>query len=226
MTNFIYITLDTTAPSNPSIKVEGDAIFTTSQLVTLTIGTGDSVTTNYQMKIWGDVDTAYNANIKGTEVLSNWIPYNASQQIKLSTIDGTKNVNLKIRDDVHNESSISTDSIKLDTKIPTVTATSADVSKISKIVGKDTFSFTFSSDKDISEYKVKLVGLTNATHDTGNLIPTTNGSVNTSGVVTILEGQVTTVTIKAKDLELAGASTDGQKVVKIFVRDALNNWSA
>jgi len=226
MANFIYITLDTTAPSNPSIKVEGNAIYTTSQLVTLTVGTSDGITTNYQMKIWGDVDTAHNTNVKDTEALSSWIPYAINPQVKLSAGDGTKTVNVKIRDDVHNASSVASDSIKLDTKIPTVSVTNTDVDKVSKIAGKDIFSFSFSADKDIQEYKVKLVGVTNATHDTGTSIPTTNGSINTSGVLTVSEGQVTTVTIKSIDLETAGATTDGQKIVKVFVKDLLGNWSA
>ena len=226
MTNFIYITLDTTAPANPSIKVAGDAIYTTTQTVTLTVGTGDAITTNYQMKIWGDVDLAYSTSIKNTEALSTWVPYSTNPQVKLSDGDGTKTVNVKIRDDVHNASSNASDSIILDMKIPTVTATSADVSKISKIAGKDIFSFSFSSDKDIVEYKVKLVGVTNATQDTGTAIPITNGSVNTGAVISVPQSQVVTVTINAKDLELAGATTDGQKVVKIFVKDVLGNWSA
>ena len=225
MTNFIYITLDTTAPSNPTVKVNGDAIFATNVLADLTIGTGDTTTTNYQMKIWGDVDTTHNTSIKETEALSGWIPYATNFQIKLSPTDGTKTINVKIRDDVHNPSSVATDSIKLDTKVPTVTVSNADVSKVSKVAGKDVFSFSFSTDKDISEYKVKLVGVTNATHDTGTLIPTDNGSTNTSGVIAIAESQVTTVSINSKDLEVAGATTDGQKIVKVFVKDTLGNWS-
>ena len=223
--NFIYITLDTTAPTNPSVKIAGDLIYTTSQLVELTVGTGDSSTTDYQMKIWGDVDVAHNSNVKNTEELSSWIPYSIKPQVKLSNGDGAKTINVKIRDDVHNASSIASDSIKLDTKIPTVTTTNADVAKISKVAGKDIFSFSFSSDKDIEEFKVKLVGLDNVTHDTGVTIPDTNGSINTSGKDLITLSQVTTVTIKTADLVAAGASTDGQKIVKVFVKDALGNWS-
>ena len=225
MANFIYITLDTIAPSNPIIKVEGDSIYTTSQLVTLTVGTGDSSTINYQMKIWGDIDTAHNTNVKNTEELSSWIPYSINPQVKLSAGDGTKTVNLRIRDDVHNASSIASDSIKLDTKVPTVTVTNADVAKISKNEGKNTTSFAFSSDKDIQEYKVKLVGVTNATHDTGTIIQATNGSVNTSGTKAITVGQITTVTVKGADLEIAGATSGEQSIVKVFVKDLLGNWS-
>ena len=226
MSNFIYITLDTIAPSNPTVKISGDALFTTNRLVTLTVGTGDTVTVNYQMKIWGDVDLAYNTSIKGTEAASVWIPYVSNPQIRLSDGDGTKNINIKIRDDVYNESSTASNSIKLDTKIPTVSVSNADVPKVSKIAGKDTFSFTFSTDKNIVEYKVKLVNVTNATHDTGVTIGITKGSINTTGTTPIPEATVTTVTVKSLDLELAGASTDGQKIVKVFVKDELGNWSA
>lgn len=225
MSNFIYITLDTTAPSNPSIQISGGLTSTTTQLVSLAVETGDATTTDYQMKIWGDVDVAYNANIKNTEAQSAWVPYTVTPQIKLSTGDGTKTINLRIRDDVHNTSSVASSSIKLDTKIPTVTVTNPDVNKVSKVSGKDTFSFAFSTDKDIVEYKVKLVGVINATHDTGTTIAKTNGSTNTSGTSSILESVMTTVTIKSADLEVAGASTDGQKIVKVFVKDTLGNWS-
>lgn len=223
MVNFIYITLDTTAPSNPSITIGGGLTSTTNQLVNLEIKTGDVSTDNYQMKIWGNVDNEYSANIKSTEELSVWIPFTTNPQIKLSSGDGTKTVNVRIRDDVHNASTIATSSIKLDTKIPTVTTTAVDVPRVSKIAGKDTFSFAFSADKDIAEYKVKLVGVIEATHATGTTITTSNGSMNVSGVTSITEGTSTTVTIKSADL---GSVADGQKIIKVFVKDTLGNWSA
>lgn len=226
MANYVYITLDTTPPSNPSITIDGGSIFATSQLVDLSISVGDVDTTGYQMKIWGSVDNSYDVNIQSTENDSSWIPYSSSFQVKLSSGDGEKTIYLKVRDDVHNASSIAIDSIKLDTSIPTVTVTNPDVSKISKVAGKDTFSFTFSSNEDFIEYKVKLVGTTGSTHDTGNVIPTTAGSINTSGAGLFTANQVITVTIKGQDLEDAGATTDGQKIIKVFVKDASGKWSA
>lgn len=227
MVNYVYITLDTTPPSNPNIKIEGNATHTTGQLVNLTVGTGDPVTNNYQMKIWGDVDPTHNTNVKGTEELSSWIPYSANPQVKLLTGDGNKIVNVKIRDHVHNVSSLASDSIILDTKIPTVTTTSRDVDTISKNPGKDLFHFSFSTDKDIQEYKVKLVGVEHATHNTGSDILTAHGSVNTGGVVSIPKGQMTTITIKFMDLEAAGATNEeDDKIIKVFVKDLLGNWCA
>lgn len=226
MANYIYITLDTTAPSNPTVIIDGGAIYSTDFLVDLTISVGDVNTIGYQMKIWGDVDEEYNPNIRANEQDSAWITFSTNPQIKLSANDGKKTINVRVRDDVHNASSVAIDDITLDTSIPTVTVTQPDVSKISKQEGKDTASFTFQSNEDFVEYKVKLVGNTGATHDTGTNIPTTNGSINTSGTGVFTASTVTTVTIKGRDLELAGATTDGQKIIKVFVKDSSGQWSA
>lgn len=226
MANFVYITLDTTAPSNPVITIAGGAVFTTAQLVSLAISVDDVDKTGYQMLIWGDVDTTYDTNVKATEVTSVWAPFNAAPQIKLAAGDGNKTINVRVRDDVHNASSVAIDSISMDMSLPTVTVTTADVSKISKVAGKDVFSFTFSSNEAFTEYKVKLVSATGAAESTGTTIPTTAGSINTSGVAgNYTSGQVITVSIKGNDLATAGASTDGQKIVKVFVKDGSGQWS-
>lgn len=226
MANFVYITLDTTAPTNPTITIEGGATSVTKHLVNLQLSVDDSDTTGYQMKIWGDVDESYNTGIKSTEETSSWVSYSSTPQIRLSESDGMKTINIRVRDDVHNASSVAIDSVNLDTLIPTVTVTNPDVSKISKVAGKDTASFTFSVNKDFVEYKVKLVGAISATHDTGSLIPTANGSNNTSGTGSFNPSTVTVVTVKGADLEEAGATTDGQKIIKVFVKDTHGSWSA
>jgi len=223
--NYIYILLDTTAPSNPIINISGGAVFTTNQLVNLNISVDDADKTGYQMLIWGNVDETYDTNIKLTEVTSSWIPFNANPQVRLATGDGSKSISIRVRDDVHNASGIAVDSISMDTSLPTVTVTTADVSKISKITGKNTFSFTFSSNENFVEYKVKLVSATGATENTGTTIPTTNGSTNTSATESFTSGQVITITVKGLDLETAGATTDGQKIVKVFVKDSSGQWS-
>lgn len=225
MANYVYVVLDTTQPANPTINISDGAVFTTNPLVTVNISVDDADKTGYQMLIWGNVDESYNASIKQTEATAVWMPYNATPQIKLAAGDGPKTINLRVRDDVHNASGIAIDSISMDTSLPTVTVTTPDISKISKIAGKDTFSFTFSSNEAFSEYKVKLVGATGATENTGALIPVAAGSTNTSGATGYTAGQVVTVTIKGLDLETAGATTDGQKIIKVFVKDTASQWS-
>lgn len=221
-TNFT-LTLDTTAPGGASISINSAASYATSQNVTLTVTTSDSPTTNYTMLIWGDVDTADNANIQATEGASTYITFSASQAVKLSSGDGTKNLYCKIRDDVWNPTAQLTDGIVLDTTapIPNITV-AASPTKVSKISTKDTATVTWQADVHIQAYKVKVVPATNSLHSAGVQIPTTAGSTNVTGGTTNATTDVTT-TIKGTDLETAGA--EGSNIVKIFVQDDAGNWS-
>jgi hypothetical protein len=224
--SYVYITLDTTAPTNPIVRIEGDALYTSNQLVTLNISVDDTITTGYQMKIWGSVDPSNDTNIQTTEELSEWISFSENPQVMLSGLDGTKTINIRVRDDVHNPSSVAVDTIEMDGSIPTVTVTTPDIPKISKVEGKDTTSFTFQSSENFVEYKVKLVGTTGAKEDAGQLIGVVNGSINTSGTGTFPSSTITTVTLKAKDLESAMANMNGQNIIKVFVKDEAGLWSA
>lgn len=220
MPNYFVLTLDTTGPSSPSISLEGGAAYATAQLITATIATGDGVTTGYQMKIWGDVDNAYDANIQTLEANSVWITYGTSKQIKLSASDASKTVYVKIRDDVNNESAQASDSIVLDTTLPVVTISGPDVNKISKIAGKNTASFSFSCDSNFVEYKVMYVASSSAANDAaGNALI---GTLTATGSWT--SASVINISITGTELETANAG-DGSKTVKVFVRDSSNQWS-
>lgn len=224
--NYFYLTLDSTAPSNISLSIDGGATYATNQLVTLSIGTTDSETTGYQMKIWSSgVDAIYDSNIQDSETNSSWITFNNSKQIKLNETEGLKTVYLKIRDDVHNESAQVSDSITLDMSKPTVSVSNPDVSKVSKIEGKNKASFSFTVDKEFVEYKVKIVSATNGAESTGAVIGTTNGSTNTSGTGTFAAGTPIVVQITGADIQ-AASNSDGQKIVKCFCKDASGKWSA
>lgn len=225
MVNYFELILDTTAPSNPMISLEGGSQFATNTLITASISTSDSSTFGYQMKIWGDVDEKHDPNVQSTEEKSKWITFEKTKQIKLSEPDGSKVIYVKIRDDVHNESSIATDSIILDTTKPVVTVTQPDVSKISKIDGKNIASFSFTVDSDFIEYKVKVVSSTGASHDTGILIPTNGGSTNMSGEGLFPKETPIDCQIHGADLENA-SSGDGTKIIKVFVKDEAGHWSA
>jgi len=226
MASYFTLTLDTTGPASPSISLDGGAEYATAQLVTATIGTTDTPTTGYQMKIWGDVDTTHNASIQTTEGASAWITYSTSQQVKLSSGDGSKTVYLKIRDDVYNESSQASDTIILDMTLPVVTVSNVSATKISKVSGKDEMTFQFSSDSIFDEYKVKVVATSGAANGTGTQIGTTNGSANVSGSTGNYPAATPiTVTIKGADLEIASGG-DGDKIIKVFVLDDAGNWSA
>lgn len=224
MPNYFTLTLDTTGPSNPTIEIESGATYATSQLVTATIGTSDSSKVGYQMKIWGDVDTAFDTNTTASEGTAVWVTYSATKQIKLLGGDGTKTVYARIRDDVHNESAQASDTIVLNTTLPVVTITGPDVTKVSKITGKNIASFGFSADVSFVEYKVKYVASVGATHDTGVLIGTANSSTNMGETGTWTNASVINSAINGADLELANTG-DGAKIVKVFVKNAAGLWS-
>ena len=161
MANYFNLTLDTLGPASPKIVIASNATYSTDQLVQVAISTTDNPTTGYQMKFWGDIDLAW-AKTNGivgaaaTTVLESdglWITYETSKQFKLSATDGNKTINMKLRDDVYNESALASDSITLDTTRPIVTITGPDASEISKRAGKNTAAFSFSVDSVFNEYK-------------------------------------------------------------------------
>ena len=170
------------------------------------------------MKIWG-------INGVSSESAASWETFTTSKSVTLATGDGLKTVYIKIRDDVYNESSTVSAQITLNTSVPSVTVTGADVSKISKVSPKNVATFSFVSDVDFEEYKVKVVPTTASLQDAGVQIGTTNGSTNMSGST---GGYKANTSIQCKiygeDLEVA-SSGDGQKIIKVFVKNSAGTWS-
>jgi hypothetical protein len=229
--NYVTVELDLQAPATPTIAIEGGNMYATTDLVDVQIGTADTVTTGYEMKIWGAVDVGANLSIQATREASEWIAFVPNQpvQVRLSAGEGDKTLSVVLRDEVYNESGESSDTIKFDTTRPTVSVSPPDVPKISKQPLRNVVSFSFTADTPFVEYMVKVVNSIGATNDLGTVIPTTNGSVNTSGttdVGTPFDTTTTpiTVTINGSDLELAGGA--GLKTIKVFVRDEAGFWSA
>ncbi len=218
MASYFNLTLDTTAPSGLTLSINDGALYATSTAVKLTIGLSDEVTTGYQMKIWG---------IDGVdeETSASWETFAKTKSVNLTSGDGLKTVHIKVRDDVGNETEEVSDDITLNTAVPVVTITGPDKTKISKVEGFNKSKITFTCDVDFAEYKVCVVPQTSSTQDAGTVIPTTAGSINTSGS----EGSYpkTTpieVTITGTDLETA-SSGDSVKIVKVFVKTAAGIWS-
>lgn len=225
MSSYFNITLDTLAPSGNTFSINNDDVYTATSAVTAYFTTEDMDTTGYEVKVWGDVDTMENADIQSTEGTSAWVAYDASVAVVLSSGDGSKTLYGKIRDDVYNETSQLSDSITLDTTSPVVTITTApDVSRISKVAGKREVTFTWESDTQFDEYKIKVVSASSDLHTDGTAITETHSSnmsgtdlnyAATTGITSVIDG---------RDLETASAG-DGEKVVKVFVKDDAGNWS-
>lgn len=224
MANYFNLTLDTTGPQGVTSNINSGASYATAQIVTVAIGTSDGVTTGYQMKLWGNVDPAYDANVQATEGASAWVAYATSKQVKLLTGDGSKTVYVKVRDDVLNESAQVSYTITLDTNLPVATISSGpDVTKVSKIATKDTCTISFTVDTHVQSWKVKVVPATNSLESTGTQIGITNGSTGVTGGA-LASATPQTVSIKGADLEVASAG-DGAKIVKVFVQDDAGSWS-
>lgn len=218
MASYFNLTLDTLAPDGLTLSINDGALYTTSATVTLSISMTDEASAGYQMKIWGIEGVA-------DEGSATWETYATSKRVTLVAGDGLKTVSIKVRDDVGNESAVVTDTITLDTAVPAVSVTGPDKSKISKVAGFNQSIFNFTSDVIFEEYKVCVVPANNSTQEAGTVIPTTAGSLNTSGS----EGNYPAstniqVTITGADLETA-SSGDGVKIIKVFVRNAAGTWS-
>jgi len=232
MASYFNLTLDTLAPAGLAISLNNDALYCTSTAVTLKTTLTDADTTSYQMKIWG-IASADDPAVALEEAAASWETFEAEKAITLTTGDGLKTVHVKVRDAVGNESAEVTDDITLNSTVPVVTVTGPDKATISKVDGYNSAVVSFTTDVAFVEYKVCVVPANATLEDAGVVIPTDNGSINTSGLVDLdtdpdaeLFPAATpiSVTIKGADLEAASAG-DGVKTVKVFVKNEAGTWS-
>lgn len=217
MASYFNLTLDTLAPQGLTIKLNNGSQYTTSKAVQLAINVTDESADGYQMKVWG-IDGIAKESDAVWETLAN------VKDITLSTGDGLKTVYVKVRDDVYNETAVTSTSITLDTSVPAVTIIGPDVSRISKTSPKDVATFSFTSDVAFTEYKIKVVPSKSSLHDAGTLIGAANGSTNMSATGTFKASTAISCKIYGKDLELA-SSGDGEKIIKVFVKNTVGTWS-
>jgi hypothetical protein len=217
MASYFNLTLDTLAPQGLTIKLNNGSQYTTSKAVQLAINVTDESADGYQMKVWG-IDGIAKESDAVWETLAN------VKDITLPTGDGLKTVYVKVRDDVYNETAVTSTSITLDTSVPAVTIIGPDVSRISKTSPKDVATFSFTSDVAFTEYKIKVVPSKSSLHDAGTLIGAANGSTNMSATGTFKASTAISCKIYGKDLELA-SSGDGEKIIKVFVKNTVGTWS-
>lgn len=215
--NFL-LTLDTLGPQGVAATLDGGAAYTNTPSVTLTTTTSDPDITGYQMKIWGDIEGG-----PIPEASAVWTTYASASAITLSSGDALKTVNVRLRDDVWNESGIASAAITLDTTAPTVSITSGpDRTRVSRIVDRRQSTFTWSADENIDRYEVRVVPAATSLHTEGTLLTNTSGgSSNLSADGAIAGGSAMTTVIDGRDLP----DPDGDKRVKVFVRDTSGKWS-
>ena len=217
MASYFNLVLDTLAPQGLTVKLNNGSQYTTSKNVTLSISVSDTSTSGYQMKVWG-IDGA------SSEDSASWETFAPTKSIALPTGDGLKTVYVKVRDDVFNETAAASATITLDTSVPAVTIIGPDVARISKTAPKNVATFSFTSDVAFTEYKIKVVPSKSSLHDAGTLIGTANGSTNMTATGTFKASTAISCKIYGKDLE-AASSGDGEKIIKVFVKNAHGTWS-
>lgn len=220
MPGTFQLTLDTTGPGGLTLVLDtGNPAWSTDFVVDALIGTSDPDTTDYQVKLWGDIVGVPD------EATAVWQNYAASIPVTLTPGDGAKTVYMRMRDDVWNASAgTATDTIAVDTTAPVITITAGpDRARISKVAGRNVSVISWKPDSDIQAYKVKVVPDISSLENAGTQIPAAGGSVNVTGGAVAADVVVTTE-IYGADLEAADAG-DGSKQVKIFGRDLAGNWS-
>lgn len=219
MAAFFNLTLDTIAPQSCSIVINGGAARTDNKNVTLAIATGDTNTSGYTMKVYGDIVGS------PTKEDATWEAFAADKSVQLTDGDGKKTIYVVIRDDVWNEAAAVSDFIELDTTAATITISGPDVSKISEVPQKNVCTFSFTVTEAFSEYKVMVVETESAAHTAGVQIPTSAGSTNTSGTGNFEANKAINVTINATDFKTAKDGANGVGIVKVFVKDLVGHWS-
>lgn len=217
MAAYFQLTLDTTAPSSCSISTPG---YASSLSITATL----SATGASYMKLYGDIAATSGSSTAISEADASWVAYDVSASVYLTTGDGSKTIKAKFMDDVGNVSAEVTSTTVLDMTAPVVTIVGPDVAKISKVSGYNVSAFSFSANEAFVEWTVRVVPNTSSLHDAGTEIPTTGGSTNMHGTTTTAASTPVSCSIYGADLETASAG-DGAKVIKVFVKDANNNWS-
>ena len=106
------IVLDTTGPTG-SVSIEGGAAFVNHTSVNLTLSATDAGSGMGQMRFSVDSGATW----------STWEAYATSKSVTLPTGDGTKTVQAQFRDALNNLSAVYSDTIVLDTVLPTGTIT-------------------------------------------------------------------------------------------------------
>lgn len=220
MPAYFNLALDTQAPQGATLTLAGGAAAVASADTTADFATTDADTTGYQIKVWGDI-----AGGPADEATAAWEAYTASRAITLTAGDGDKTVSGKIRDSAGNETAVLTDTITLDTSVPVVTVGAPNPSKISKVAGYNVSVNTFQSDSPFEAYSIRVVPAAGSIHTDGVQIGEANGSTNLSGAAGGYPADTgIQFNINGADLE-AAAPGDGTKIIKVFVQDAVGNWS-
>lgn len=218
MSAHVTLTLDTAPPASPAILVNNGVDKTGNRLVSVAVTT-TSIDAQ-AVKVWGDVDPTFDVNVQATEGASTFFSYSpTSFFVMLSLGEARKNLFARLRDDVFNVSPAFTDWIDYDLGTPQVdVVVSPSRSKVSKISLAHQSTFGWQSTVVFDRYEVRVVPTAGSQRTAGPQIGTAFGSANVVGTGVFPSSTTVTTTVTGADIE-AVSPGDGEKVVKVFVRN-------
>jgi hypothetical protein len=184
-----FTTSDTTAPTG-SISINGNATYSNSTTVTLTLSASDDVgVTDYYVSM---NSTTPSASDSGWTAITSTTSYTEDISYTLSSGDGSKTIYVWYKDGSENISSSANDSITLDTIQPTIIITSptssATYTSTSNVVNLDGVAFDSTSG-------ISSVTWVNSNGESGTATGTTSWSISN---VSLSSGD-NEITVTAKD---------------------------
>lgn len=205
------------------------------------IGATDNLSDVVEYKVWGGITSA------ATEDEAVWQTFTVesgktymSVPLALTSGDGLKTVNTKVKDKAGNISSLASASVTLDTTAPEINVSAVDYNIISKVheprltssgeeipnTFDDKMTFKFSCGVKLTEWKV-CVNEPEQQASTAQPIGTTGGSINMTGT-TVEPNTEVLCTIMGADFAATTKvnDTDGAYEVIVYGKDEAGNWSA
>lgn len=152
----------------------------------------------------------------GTESYAAFVTYtDASSGIIVVSGTGTESVTYTdIRTCFVTATGSGSESYVSDSTAPIPTVTVVDVTKISRVVGKDVVNVTFTADEAFVEYEIRRVSSGSDSQAAGNQVETASVSSRTSHSIAITDDEL-----------IAASAIEGSNTLKIFVKDVAGNWS-
>ena len=148
------IVIDTTSPTG-SVVINGGAVYTTTQTVTLALSAADDSGIVWEMRISND-------GVFDTEA---WEAYAASKIWTLGAGDGTKTVYVRYKDPSNNESTTVTATITVDSAAPgiSISGPSADVTSAGPVIYTVTYTEADSITLSAADVTLNKTGTANGT---------------------------------------------------------------
>lgn len=228
MTASFTLVLDTRAPANPTMLLNGGASTTAEQDIWVYLTTADYLTGANdvaEMKIWGDVDPTADPAFTIAEADAQWLPYTEQVAVMLSSGDDRKYLYARLRDDVGNQTLPVSGFIDLNTTLPAVEViTAVDRSRISTVAPYNAATFTWQVNQPVLSYQVRIVPSLGSPFQSGVPLGTAGGSVNVAATERIESLTPVTTTVTGTDLATASPG-DATKVCKVFVQNLDGAWS-